>query len=135
MKITELFSTAKEKIEKVMPMTFGNLVVFFLILYFISLVTRMTWNNYQSNKSIDAEGQKIEDLTQELTLLRYQISYYKTNSFKEKEAREKLAYKTPGEQVLMMPLDTPAESSADEGSTDPKIKIPNQHLWWSYFFE
>ncbi|MEK7096594.1 MAG: hypothetical protein AAB881_01430 [Patescibacteria group bacterium] len=135
MKIRDLFSTAKEKIEKVMPMTFGNFVVFFLILYFITLVTRMTWNNYQSNKSIDAEGQKIDDLTQELTLLRYQISYYKTNSFKEKEAREKLAYKAPGEQVLMMPLDTPAESVADEGNSDPRIKIPNQHLWRSYFFK
>jgi cell division protein FtsB len=136
MKFFGIFSKIREEIEKFLPMTFGNLLMFFIILYFIFLVGRMTWNNYQSNKSIDQEAQKVADLEKELTYMKYQIAYFKTDSFKEKEAREKLGYKAPGEKVLVLPLDTLAENSPDVSeSGDVKVKIPNQNLWWSYFFK
>lgn len=136
MKFISIFSKIREKIENFLPMTFGNLLMFFIVLYFIFLVGRMTWGNYQSNKSIDQEAQKVSDLEKELVYMKYQIAYYKTSSFKEKEAREKLGYKAAGEKVLVLPLDTLDENSPDAaGSGDVKIKIPNQNLWWSYFFK
>ncbi|MFA5926657.1 MAG: septum formation initiator family protein [Patescibacteria group bacterium] len=126
---------AKAKIEHILPMTLTSFILFLLIIYFLFIVGRTTWSNNNSNKAIDIEEGKVESLAGEIDYMRHQINYFQTKSFKEKEAREKLGFKAPGENVLSLPLDRPEEKVVDEALGEVRIKIPNYRLWWSYFFD
>jgi hypothetical protein len=78
---------------------------------------------------------KISLLRENITELENQIAYYQTQSFREKEARAKLGYRAPGENMVILPLDTEEEKVADSGIGEVNIKTPNYVLWWQYFFE
>ena len=128
------FSNLKYNIEKYLPMSIGGFFLFIIVIYMIFSVTKTVWSNYLQNKEIENEQQKITELADEVELLQYQISYYKTNSFREKQARAKLGYKAPGENVISLPLDTEVDKIADEATPAPEIKTPNYRLWIDYFF-
>lgn len=91
------------------------------------------YTNYQSNKSIEAEQQNIEQLKINVNQLENEIAYYKTNSYKERQARALLNYKAPGENVISLNFDQPEDKTADTGKKEPVIKTPNYRLWWQYF--
>lgn len=129
------FRKIKEGIEKIIPMTLGNFVIFLVVLYMFFVVGRSIWVNYNSNKSLDDEAAKIDLLRDNITELENQIAYYQTQSFREKEARAKLGYRAPGENIMILPLDTEEEKVADVGLGEVNIKTPNYVLWWKYFFE
>lgn len=129
------FRKIKEGIEKIIPMTLGNFVIFLVVLYMFFVVGRSIWVNYNSNKSLDDEAAKIDLLRGNITELENQIAYYQTQSFREKEARAKLGYRAPGENIMILPLDTEEEKVADVGLGEVSIKTPNYVLWWKYFFE
>jgi len=60
------------------------------------------------------------------------ISQLDTSGFVEREARVKLGYQKPGEQVLMLkdPKAGPGGPDADEGGSS----LTNPQKWWRYFF-
>lgn len=114
-------------------MTLGSLVLFGFIIYLLFVVGKTVWSNYKSNQEIDKEESKLAQQERSLVDLQNQINYYKTSEFKEKEARAKLGYKAPGENVMSLPIDTEEEKVADSGTVEAKIKVPNYSLWWDYF--
>lgn len=122
-------------IERYLPMSFGSLLLFLFTIYVFVLVGKSIWTNYNSNKSIDSEAATVADMEDDINMLKYQISYYQTASFKEKEARSKLAYKAPGENVMALPYDIQEENLNDVTYEEVKIKTPNYKLWWSFLFE
>lgn len=130
----EFFNKIVKKLENYIPMTFGSLALFVFVIYMIFLVSKSIINNHNSNKSIDAEEQKLVAMQSDIQEIQYEINYEKTYSYQEKEAREKLAYKAPGESVMSLPLDTPDEQDADSGLTTVPVKAVNYQLWWKYFF-
>lgn len=125
----------KESIEKVLPMTVGSFLLFAFVIYLFIIVGRSVLQNYQSNKDIEREQQRVEELKQHITTLENEIAYYKTDAYKERQAREKLGYKAPGENVISLPFDQPEDKTADSGSSEPVIKTPNYQLWWEYFIK
>ncbi len=126
----------KEFIEIYLPMTLGSFVIFIFILYFLYIVGKTTYVNYQSNKEISREETEINLAEEDLLFIRNQINYFQTKSYREKEAREKLGYKAPGESVLSMPYDIiKGENVEEENAGEIRIKTPNYRLWWSYFFD
>lgn len=124
---------AKNRIENVLPMTLNSLILFVIVGYLAYIVGQSIYSNYQSNKAIDAEQQNIEQLKKNITQLENEIAYYKTNSYKERQARALLGYKAPGENVISLNFDQPEEKVADTGNSEPVIKTPNYRLWWQYF--
>lgn len=116
-------------------MTLSSFILFLSILYFAYIVGRTSWENYQSNKSIAAEEVQVADSEKNLQFMQYQINYYGTQSFKEKEAREKLGYKAPGENVLSLPYDKTEVEASTAPTGEVAIKTPNYRLWWNYFFD
>lgn len=115
-------------------MTFGNLLIFIFLLYLLFVVGKSVLGNFNSNKQIELQETKRIELEDSIVVLKNQINYYQTKSYKEKEARAKLGYKAPGESVMALPIDTAEEKIADTGLAEVKIKIPNYRLWWQYFF-
>lgn len=125
----------KEKIKQIAPMSLGNLIIFLIILYLMFVVGKTVWDNYQSNKGISLEEQKLYDLQYEVEYTENEISYFKSNSFKEKQARAKLGYALPGEKVISLPKDEIKElSTIEETNYKSESKIPNYYLWYDYFF-
>lgn len=122
-------------IERFIPMTITSLLIFFVIIYAFFIVGRSIWINYNSNKELDVEATNIAALENNITLMQNQNNYYQTSSFKEKEAREKLGYKAPGESIMVLPLDKEEEKTADPVLGEVSIKVPNYKLWWDYIVE
>ena len=124
----------KEWIEKVLPMTLNGLVLFSIVIYLLFVVGRSIWINYESRKDIAIQKIEIKQLERDVENLKFQIAYYQTNSFKEKEARAKLGYKAPGENVISLSVDSKEDRIADKAFAETKLKTSNQILWWRYFF-
>ncbi len=115
-------------------MTIGNLAVFGFLIYLIIVVSQSIVVNYESNQQIAAEQKNLTVLRDQITGLQNEINYDQTNEFKEVEAREKLGYMTPGETVIVLPVDTVEDKTPDSSLPEAKIKQPNYTLWWQYFF-
>lgn len=122
-------------IERILPMTLGSFFIFLFTLYVFFIVGKSIYTNYLSNKELEKEELKIQNLEYNIQNLKNEINYYQTKSFKEKEARAKLGYKAPGENVIALPLDKEEEKVADKELGEVIIKTPNYVLWWKYFFD
>lgn len=129
-----IFAKIKEKIEKIIPMTLGNMVIFVFLLYLIFIVGKSIVNNRQADQDLLDQEAKLDEFKQEIKYLQNEINYYQTDSYKEKEAREKLGYKGVGENVIVLPIDTGEEKTPDAGLAEQEIKVSNFRLWWQYFF-
>lgn len=134
MKEKNFFQKIVLSIEKYIPMTLSSLVIFLFILYLFFVISRTIYTNYNSNKELDKERQAVAMLRGEIADIQNKINYYQTSSFKEKEAREKLGYKAPGESVISLPIDKEEEKNADSSLGEVKIKTPNYRYWFEYFF-
>jgi len=127
------FKKVKTSIEKFLPMSFGSLILFLLVLYLLFSVGKSILQNYYSNKDIRDQEKTIVKLKSDIVYLQAQIAYYKTNSFRDKQARAKLGYKAPAEKVISLPRDESEDKIADPIEKEIEIKTPNYRLWWLYF--
>lgn len=71
--------------------------------------------------------QQIQDLELETQKLNYQIQYYQTDSYKEKEARARLGLQAPGEGVVILPNSDDTRTQDEE--TQQKRKKSNFEQW------
>jgi cell division protein FtsB len=89
---------------------------------------------HQEIEHIRAEVNRLERHHQELLA---SLEYFKTDSFKEREARQKLGLQKDGETAVAIPL--PKAIVLDEevvsGSNSQHIQpVSNPRKWWNYFF-
>ncbi len=93
------------------------------------------YKEYQIQKEIDSLKNDIESLEKSNYKLSQLIEYYKTDEYKEAEARKRLNLKKKGEKVVII---EPAAKNAIENKTEKKNKrddkLPNYKKWWNYFF-
>lgn len=73
---------------------------------------------------LDAKKSQLEDL----------IVYYKTDTFKELEARKKLGMRKPGESVLIVKtLEEEAKDQPSKANIEGEKSEPNYTLWIKLF--
>jgi len=128
-----MLKKVKDGIEKVLPMSLGSLALFAVVIYLIIIVGKTVMANYAANGETDKDEAKLAQMEADIAYMEDQNNYYQTQSYKEKEARAKLGYKSTGESVLSLPIDTEEEKIQDSGNLEPTITIPNYRLWWEYF--
>ena len=129
-----MFKALKNWLEKFIPMTLGSFALFALVVYLVIIVGKTVWDNYQSNKQIIAEQEKVQEMEDDLEYMMNEIAYLKTYSFREKQARAKLGYVATGEKVLSLPTDEPAPGDKITEETEEKEpNIQNYYLWYEYF--
>lgn len=117
--------------------------IFFVLacLYIGFLLYQSVYFNYQTNKQISSLRVKIAELEQSKDQLDVLIAYYKTDSYRELEARKKLGMKMPGEKVVK--VDVRKTETADSKFTEnkelatEKANIQSQANWqlWVDFFD
>jgi cell division protein FtsB len=114
--------------------------VFFILIvvYLAFILSRSLWQNYKVNQEIKSLEQEVTTLEEENQRLKNLVLYYRTDSYKEKEARRKLLMKMPDEKVLALPETEynheQAEDQIDNEKDRDKYQEPNYKLWIEYIF-
>ncbi|TSC81411.1 MAG: Uncharacterized protein G01um101420_973 [Parcubacteria group bacterium Gr01-1014_20] len=86
------------------------------------------------NKEVWELEAKADNLEHSNSMLEKFLSYMTNPSFLERQARLKLNYKAPGEEVVFVYTDNSANISSS--SQDFKNEnIPNPVKWWYYLME
>ena len=113
-----------------------------LAIYMFVVLAIETSQNYQlRSKSENLESQ-IAQLEQQIQDLGYKVAYYKTDSYREKLAREKLNVAAPGESVII--IKDEKRNTNQNSSNENKVIIksegeqlsakPNYQQWWLFLF-
>ena len=88
---------------RITPIDVLNVAGMFFALYLAAVLSQTIYYNYTLNRHIETLHGEISLLQAQQEQLKYNISYYKTDSFKDREARAKLGLQLPGEAVLILP--------------------------------
>ena len=110
---------------------FGVVIVVILV---ISLGKTITYN-YQLGRQINQLNGQIALLQAQRDQLNYQIKYYGTQSYQERQARSQLNLQAPGETELILPSASPTPTpSASPAATSAKATHASSNFaqWLSF---
>ena len=101
-----------------------NIIGGIIIVYLVVVLAQTIRRNYTLGKQIDDLRSQMVMAQLQKDQLAYSIEYYKTDSFREREARSKLGLQLPGEHVVIIsgksgapkPLQTTNQKPADNRS-------------------
>ena len=104
----------------------GIAVAIYISYYLVITIKK----NYEMQQEIGKLDQQIQDLEVESQKLKYQIQYYQTDSYKEKEARARLGLQAPGEGVVILPNSD--DTKTQEEQAQQKRKKSNFEQWVNF---
>lgn len=110
----------------------GSVFVIITLSLFVSLAQEMN-RRIQVQREVRKLEQQVADMQQSVIELENLNQYFRTDAYQERLAREKLNYRAPGEQVVLIPTNdttTNTPSAADQAQTPPS---PLEQ-WWRAFF-
>jgi len=108
-----------------------------VLIHMVVATIEAVWQNYRINQDVARLRDEIAQLHDDQLELQNLIAYLNTESFKEREARRKLGYRKPGEQVIALPnvalydIDAGEAKSGEAQTADPTLTNPQK--WWEYF--
>lgn len=102
-----------------------NAVGAVVIIYLIVILGQTIKRNYDLNRQIDAVKAQTNLAQDQQAELNYNIQYYKTDSFQEREARAKLGLQLPDENVVILPTPTatPTPAPTDDKTAKPRSNV------------
>ncbi|MDZ4248137.1 MAG: septum formation initiator family protein [Patescibacteria group bacterium] len=112
---------------------FGLLIFVYLLLGSGKLI----YENYRVHQDEKILAHEVDELEQRNLELKSLLAYYRTDSYKEKEARARLGYQQPGERVVVVPRPKNEElvSITQPGErAQPATPPSNPEQWLEYFF-
>lgn len=95
-------------------------------LYLAVMLGQTVKRNYDLGHQIDTLNKQIALLKEQNQQLQFNLTYYQTDSFAEREARAKLGLQKPGEGVIILP---PKSTPAPTKSAPIKDKRSNLRQW------
>lgn len=108
-----------------------TLVLFILGTYLIVTSTRDIFGLLQKGNEVEKAQVKLEKVLAEKKVLESELDYAQSNSFIEKEARDKLGMSKPGETNVILP---PNLDELMKPKPIPTPELPNWKLWLNLFF-
>lgn len=130
-----------------MPLEFKKYLSFndFLLLGALLVALGLGWNtisamqrNYRLQQKYDRLAAEVELQELENQNLRYNISYLKTDDFKELAARDKFTKVLPGEHLVYLPNNAAAtqapvaKTTAQAKKAEAKGWQANVKAWWQF---
>ncbi|HEY1074347.1 MAG TPA: septum formation initiator family protein [Patescibacteria group bacterium] len=120
------------------PLGVTKTVVWAVIIgYSLFLVGRSTYQNYSMNREISVQKKRVAELQRVKSLQELALIYYKSNAYREVEARRRLNLKGKDEFVVALP----------QASTEPRLTIASVasgdggetalspfQAWWNLLF-
>ncbi len=112
-----------------------------VIIYMFAILANETSKNYQLRSRADELEGQISKLESDIQELGYKVTYYKTDAYKEKLARQELGVQAPGESVVIVKDDQAEQQQSQDTKavalkTDDQIESekPNYQQWWDFLF-
>ena len=112
-----------------------------VIIYMFAILASETGKNYQLRSKADELESQISRLESQIQDLGYKVTYYKTDSYRERLAREKLNVAAPGESVVVI---KDGQSKTEEAEKPNEVILksdeqvlaekPNYQQWWVFIF-
>jgi cell division protein FtsB len=102
-----------------------------IIVYLLVVLAQTVKRNYDLGHQIDDMKSQITQLQDQKDELAYSLQYYKTDSFRDREARSKLGLQLPGENVVIIPHATPAPAPTAASQKSPPKKS-NLQQWFDF---
>lgn len=129
--------------QKKVVKKFTKAGIVFAVFWILFLLSRSLWQNFTLRQSVSKLHEQISQLKTQKKDLENLNLYYRSDSFRELEARKRLGLKKIGEKMVILPISpAPSLSSFPEdlekekekvaGVSTPS-KVPNWLLWWQYF--
>ena len=111
------------------------LVLCIIIAYVAVATINVIARNYQLQQRVDELRVENEILALENDQLEYEIAYYRTEAFVEKEARAKLNKKSSGESVVVFSDKIPDRHQPPEPEPEPELgeEVADNFQQWLYF--
>jgi len=106
-----MFHNLKSKLLGSQPKVL-MLIAFGILVYMTLAVGRTIYSNVSLNKKIADLKSEVAKIEEENNRLQALVLYYKTDSFKEREARLKFGLVKPGEAVVNVPTTPEVEEKA-----------------------
>ena len=108
-------------------------------LYIFAILTNETSKNYTLRAKSEELETQIEQLQSQIEEQGYRVTYYKTNAFQDRLAREKLGMQKPGESVVIIQKTASPDSTvqgkttsaSQQSTTDTK---PHWQQWREFLF-
>jgi cell division protein FtsB len=88
----------------------------------------------QIQKEIDSLKNEIESFEKDNYKLSQLAELYKTDEWKEIEARKRLNMKKEGESLIIITEPNDSNGKVLSVEVDPNENLPNYVKWWNYFF-
>lgn len=105
-----------------------------ILVLVLGAVAFVTFELYMQKRQVDSEIARLTEQSNNLSRDNGQLSelikYLDTPEYKEREAREKLNLKKPGEEVVVLPED---DNDGQVASAQAETQS-NPEKWLSYFF-
>jgi cell division protein FtsB len=105
----------------------GNAIGIFLAVYLCVSLGSTIKKNYDLDHQVTAMQQQITRLESQRQQLTFQLQYYQTSSYQEREAKSKLGLVVPGESEIVLTTPTPAPAAKDQ--TASKSRKSNFQQW------
>lgn len=107
----------------------AGVVVLFIL---VSLAQEMN-RRIQIQREVARLDQEVRSLDKKIAEMENLNQYFRSNAFQERMAREKMNYRAPGEEVVLMP-EVLGEQDVVERSVVDSIPVSIPERWWRIFF-
>lgn len=107
----------------------GNAIGILIAVYLCASLATTLKRNYDLGRQITDMQKQINQLQQAKQDLAFQLQYYQTTSYQEREAKSKLGLVMPGENEIILPSPTP-EAAAKPAA--PAAHKSNLRQWLDF---
>jgi len=108
-----------------------NIAGLVVVVYLVVVLAQTIKSNYDLGRQITSMKAQMSLLQDQNNQLSYNIQYFKTNSYLDKEARSQLGLQLPGEHVIIIPGDT-ASSTPSQIATPGAPAKSNFQQWLAF---
>jgi cell division protein FtsB len=106
-----------------------NVIGSVIIIYLGVQLGQTIKSNYDLGLQIQELKSQIGLLQSQKQQLNYNIQYYNTDTYRDREARSTLGLQLPGENVIIIPGDTPSPVPSYDASTKASAPKSNLQQW------
>jgi cell division protein FtsB len=103
-----------------------------VVLYLVGKVGQTIKHNYDLGRQINTLSGEVAILQAQNDNLNYQIKYYATSSYQERQAHSQLNLQLPGETEVVLPSPSPVPVTTSPSKTSQSAAKSNWSQWIAF---
>lgn len=114
------------------PKIIGAVALVIILTLLVSLAQEMN-RRIQVQREVVQLQQEVDTMEKNIVELENLNTYFNTDAYQERLAREKLNYQLPGEKVVLIPQENDV-TAPGKAAAAPERQISMPERWWRTFF-